>query len=263
MAVRRNLGATTVTALEDGTGPYFRPRREAFPEASDEQWHRADELDPTARSTDGDWLLRFRCFAVTATDETLTLIDTGIGPAGAPASSWAPTPGQLPTELADVGIDPNQVTAVVLTHLHTDHVGWAVVGEPYFANATYLLQRAERDAIDELNPGLRQALLEPLNAAQQLRLVDGDVQLNAATRIVATPGHTPGHQSVLVEDGGASMLITGDLLVHAIQLVDPELAYLYESDPAAARASRIALLRGAPILATSHLGEPFGYSGRR
>jgi hypothetical protein len=68
---------------------------------------------------------------------------------------------------------------------------------------------------------------------------------------------------VLVADGGASLLIAGDLLVHAIQLVDPELAYLYETDPAAARASRIAMLGGAPILATSHLGEPFGYSGRR
>jgi glyoxylase-like metal-dependent hydrolase (beta-lactamase superfamily II) len=261
--LRKSLGATTVTALDDGVGPYFRPRREAFPQAIDDQWRSADELDPKARSVDGEWLLRFRCFTVRAPDGTLTLVDTGIGPAGAPASSWAPTPGQLPAELARAGVDPDQVTTVVLTHLHADHVGWAVVGEPYFANATYLLQRAEYEAVDELNPALRQAVIEPLEAAQQLRQLDGDVQLNATTRIVATPGHTPGHQSVLVADGGASVLITGDLLVHAIQLVDPELAYLYESDPGVARASRIAVLRDRPILATSHLGEAFGYSARR
>ena len=261
MPLHRRLGATTVTALDDGGGPYFRPRRDAFPQATDEQWRRADELDPHARSVEGEWLLRFRCFAVRAADGTLTLVDTGIGPAGAPASSWAPTAGQLPTELTRAGVDPDQVTTVVLTHLHTDHIGWAVVGEPYFANATYVLQRAEYEAIDELNPALRQALIVPLEAAEQLRLVDGDVQLNAATRIVATPGHTPGHQSVLVADGDAAVLITGDLLVHAIQLVDPELAYLYESDPDTARASRIALLRGGLVLATSHLGEAFGYSG--
>lgn len=263
MPLHQSIGATTVIALEDGTGPYFRPRREAFPQATDEQWRHADELDPAARSADGEWLLRFRCFAVRAPDATLTLVDTGIGPAGAPASSWAPTPGALPAELAHAGIDPDQVRTVVLTHLHTDHVGWAVVGEPYFANATYLLQRAEREAINDVNPALRQALIEPLEAAQQLRFLDGDLQLDAASRVVATPGHTPGHQSVLVADGDASVLITGDLLVHAIQLVDPELAYLYETDPVAARASRIALLRGAPMLATSHLGVPFGYSGTR
>jgi len=261
--VHRSLGAITVTALDDGSGPLFRPRREAFPRATDEQWRRADELDPKARSADGEWLLHFRCFAVRAADGTLTLVDTGIGPVGAPASSWAPVPGELPSELTGAGIDPDEVTTVVLTHLHTDHVGWAVVDEPYFANATYLLQRAEYEAIDELNPELRHALIEPLEAAQQLRLLDGDMQLNAATRIVATPGHTPGHQSVLVADSGTSVLITGDLLVHAIQLVDPDLAYLYESDPDMARASRIAMLRDGPILATSHLGEPFGYSGRR
>ena len=263
MPLHRRLGATTATALDDGGGPYFRPRRDAFPQATDEQWRRADELDPNAHSVDGEWLLRFRCFAVRAADGTLTLVDTGIGPAGAPASSWAPTPGHLPTELTGAGVDPDQVTTVVLTHLHTDHIGWAVVGKPYFANAAYLLQRAEYAAIDELNPALHQALVEPLEAAEQLRLLDGDVQLSAATRIVATPGHTPGHQSVLVADGGASVLITGDLLVHAIQLVDPELSYLYESDPDVARESRIAMLRDGPILATSHLGEPFGYSGRR
>jgi glyoxylase-like metal-dependent hydrolase (beta-lactamase superfamily II) len=171
--LHRSLGATTVTALNDGTGPYFRARREAFPQATDEHWRRADELDPKARSLDGDWLLRFRCFAVRAPDGTLTLVDTGIGPEGAPASSWAPTPGQLPGELTRAGIDPDEVTTVVLTHLHTDHVGWAVVGEPYFPKATYLLQRAEREAIDELNPALRHALIEPLDAAQQLRLLDG------------------------------------------------------------------------------------------
>jgi glyoxylase-like metal-dependent hydrolase (beta-lactamase superfamily II) len=171
--LHRSLGATTVTALNDGTGPYFRARREAFPQATDEHWRRADELDPRARSRDGDWLLRFRCFVVRAPDGTLTLVDTGIGPEGAPASSWAPTPGQLPGELTRAGIDPDEVTTVVLTHLHTDHVGWAVVGEPYFPKATYLLQRAEREAIDELNPALRHALIEPLDAAQQLRLLDG------------------------------------------------------------------------------------------
>ncbi|HZE48453.1 MAG TPA: MBL fold metallo-hydrolase [Jatrophihabitantaceae bacterium] len=258
----RTLGATNVIALDDGTGPYFRPRHEAFPQASAEQWRRADELDPRARTADGEWLLRFRCFAIRTTDGAVTLVDAGIGPVGAPASSWAPVPGLLPAELKAAGIDPDDVTSVVLTHLHTDHIGWAVVGEPYFRNATYLLQRAEHTALDLFGPTLRGQLIEPLESRDQLRLLDGDVALSPAVRVVATPGHTPGHQSVLVEDGDTTVAITGDLLVHAIQLIDPELEYAYETDPGQARASRINLLNqlsGRDALATSHLGEPFGY----
>jgi glyoxylase-like metal-dependent hydrolase (beta-lactamase superfamily II) len=132
---------------------------------------------------------------------------------------------------------------------------------PYFRNARYLLQRAEHDAVETLNPSLRERLIEPLAAAGQLSLVDGDTTVAGPVRVVATPGHTPGHQSVLVETGDDLVLVTGDLLVHAVQLVDPDLPYAIETDPEAARRSRRALLaelagRGG-LLATAHLGEPF------
>ena len=121
----------------------------------------------------------------------------------------------------------------------------------------YVLQQAEWAALDKFSPAVRSQVVEPLQARDQLRLLDGDARLNDATRIVATPGHTPGQQSVLVEAGDTTVAITGDLLVHAIQLVDPELGYLYEDDPALARESRIRLLQGNPVLATSHLGKPY------
>jgi glyoxylase-like metal-dependent hydrolase (beta-lactamase superfamily II) len=148
------------------------------------------------------------------------------------------------------------VDTVVLTHMHTDHIGWAVErGEPYFRNARYVMQRAEVDAIGRLNPALVEELLTPLG--DQLSTVDGDTTLAPDVRVVATPGHTPGHQSVLVGD---RLLVTGDLLVHVVQLVDPTLPYAHEVDPEEARRSRERLLRELPpdaILATSHLGEPF------
>jgi glyoxylase-like metal-dependent hydrolase (beta-lactamase superfamily II) len=261
MPLSRPVGSATVIALQDGVGPFFEPRADAFPDATCEHWRLADERDPAAVTADGRWLLPFRCFAIRLADARVILVDAGIGPADALSRGWAPVPGQLPAELAAAGIDPDDVRSVVLTHLHSDHIGWAVVGEPYFRNADYLLQQAELSAADQLNPALRERLIDPLRRSGQLRIVDGDTTLATGLRVIATPGHTPGHQSVLLAIAGETVLITGDLLVHAVQLVDPGLAYAHEEDPVTARASRVALLDqlagDATTLATPHLGDAF------
>ncbi|MEU6207601.1 MBL fold metallo-hydrolase [Micromonospora musae] len=266
MPLSRSLGSITVTAITDGEGPFFEPRTAAFPAATARQWREADRRDPAAVTPDGRWWLGFRCFAIRVGDGPVTLVDAGIGPADSPAASWAPVPGRLPAELAAAGIDPADVRTVVLTHLHTDHVGWAVTGSPgtpYFRNATYLLQRAEAAAVDRVNPQLEAGLVAPLRAAGQLREVDGEASIAPGVRLLPTPGHTPGHQCVLLDGREERLLLTGDLLVHAVQLVDPELAYAHEADPDTARTSRTTLLRtlatqpGPTTLATPHLGTPF------
>jgi glyoxylase-like metal-dependent hydrolase (beta-lactamase superfamily II) len=259
------IGSTEIMALADGAGPFFAPRTAAFPDATAAQWTATDRFDPDAVDGEGRWMLSFRAFAIRG-PKGVTVVDAGIGPADGPAASWAPVPGRLPESLAEAGIDPAEVDTVVLTHLHTDHVGWAVVAEddgrrPYFPNAAYLLQRDEFAAIDMLNPQLRETLIAPLRAADRLRLLDGDTPLRDGARVVATPGHTPGHQSVLVADGRELALVTGDLLVHAVQLLHPEVAYAYDVDPKMARRSRERMLdrRDASTLyvASSHLTEPF------
>lgn len=257
------MGPFTVTALVDAAGPAFLSRAEAFGDATPAQWAAADALDPPAVTGDGRWWLPFRSFAIRHHDGPVTLVDAGVGPEGSLAASYAPVPGRLPTELMAAGIDPSEVTAIVLTHLHGDHVGWAVPADSPFTEARVIAPRADVElyTAHRDRAGQHDRLIEPLRRAGRLQEVEGGLVLAPGLRIVPTPGHTPGHQSVWAYQGSESLLITGDLLVHAVQLVDPELAYANDADPDQARATRRATLddmrtRGS-TMAAAHLGTDF------
>ncbi|UYQ62142.1 MBL fold metallo-hydrolase [Streptomyces peucetius] len=175
-------------------------------------------------------------------------------------------PGHLPELPARAGIGAGDVDTVVLTHLHEDHNGWRVTadGAPVFPDADHLVQRRETDALGEEDTATTH-VVRPLREAGLLRQIDGRRRIPygraGSLTLVPTPGHTPGHQSVLAESGTRDVVITGDVLVHAVQLADPAVAYHYEADPATAARSRRRLLeeageRGA-LLATAHLRRAF------
>ena len=261
-------GPFEVVALLDATGPFFLPARDAFTGASEADWDRAAQVDPRAFGPNGGWLLDFRCFAIRLPAGGVALVDAGVGPAAGPASSWAPVPGRLLTRIEETGIDRADVRIVVLTHLHEDHCGWSVSpeGVPNFPNARYVLQRNEITTLAQAGDQVvLPYVVEPLRRTGQLQVADGAVRLadhrGGTVTAVPTPGHTPGHQSVVVRAAEEQVVITGDVLVHAVQLVAPDVAYRYEADRATARRTRHALLDdagGLPTwLATAHLTRPF------
>ena len=255
------MGDFEVVPLLDAVGPFFIGRTSAFPDATGEQWDAARELDPRAFVGDEGWELDFRAFLVRGPGN-LVLVDVGIGPVESPASAWAPVPGVLPDELQTLGVEPADVDTVVLTHLHSDHCGWAVLpdGRPMFPDARYVVQRRETVPLQTGDTALSY-LVEPLRNADQLDEVDGETRLSEGIRVIPTPGHTPGHQSVVVDGNDQPIIVTGDVLVHAVQLAAPEVAYAYEDDLELARRTRTALLRQATelgaVLATAHLRQPF------
>ncbi|MGH3757392.1 MBL fold metallo-hydrolase [Actinophytocola sp.] len=262
------VGRFEIVALLDASGPFFRTAGEAFTGATGRDWARARRVDPDAFGPGDAWNLDFRCFAIRLPAGGVALVDAGVGPAGSPASAWAPVPGHLLERLAEAGIDRAEVRLVVLTHLHEDHFGWSVSpdGVPYFPNARYVIQRREIRALEEAGDEVvLPYVVEPLRRSGQLDRVDGEVCLargGAGTvSTIPTPGHTPGHQSVLVREPWRQIVITGDVLVHAVQLVAPGVGYEFESDQETARHTRRALLdeadRMPTWLATAHLTTPF------
>jgi glyoxylase-like metal-dependent hydrolase (beta-lactamase superfamily II) len=150
----------------------------------------------------------------------------------------------------------------VLTHLHDDHVGWVLgrAGVPLFANADHVIQAAEVAAVAD-DREIVEATVDPLRAAGLLRELDGPYALRPGIDVEPTPGHTVGHQSVWLSSGEDVLLLTGDVLVHAVQLLHPEVAYAAEADPEAGTATRRRIYdearRRDAVLATSHLTEPF------
>jgi glyoxylase-like metal-dependent hydrolase (beta-lactamase superfamily II) len=162
----------------------------------------------------------------------------------------------------------SDVDTVVLTHLHEDHYGGSVTpgGVPVFPSARYVVQRTEVDSLPDGDLALTYAV-EPLRRTGQLQVVDGRTRLHdGRVHVVPTPGHTAGHQSVTVEGAHRPVVITGDVLVHAVQLANPDVEYHFEADGPLAARTRHELLDGArrdrALLATAHLTRPFVDAGQ-
>jgi glyoxylase-like metal-dependent hydrolase (beta-lactamase superfamily II) len=158
------------------------------------------------------------------------LIDAGSGP------GFQPTAGKLQDNLEAAGIAPDSITKVVFTHCHADHL-WGVIDDfgdaERFPNATYVIGAAEWDfwthpdtaaRVPDALKGMALATRRILKTIEKKveRRRDGD-RLAPAVSYLATPGHTPGHMAVLIEDGGQRILVGGDVLTHtAISFARPD-----------------------------------------
>lgn len=117
--------------------------------------------------------------------------------------------------LASAGARPEQITTVILTHLHYDHAG----NNQLFPKARFFVQREELryalaptsfDATAYFAPSLG---ITPDYLGTKLELLDGDAEIADGVRVITTPGHTPGHQSVIVDTAGGRYCIAGDAVM--------------------------------------------------
>ena len=170
--------------------------------------------------------------------------------------------------LVDAGFAPEEVTAVVCTHLHVDHVGWNTTltdGEwlPTFPNARYLFGEREwahwRSEPQTYGDVVGDSV-QPIIDSGRAELVESDMVLNDLVWLEPTPGHTPGHHSVRISSQGEDAVITGDLFHAAVQIEHPDWPSAPDLDPDAAATTRRRFFerycdQHTLILAT-HLGGP-------
>ncbi|MCA9914823.1 MAG: MBL fold metallo-hydrolase [Anaerolineae bacterium] len=134
--------------------------------------------------------------------------------------------GGLVEGLARLGIQPGDIDLVIDTHLHADHASGNTCYDengaiqPVFPNAEYVVQRREYQ--DAIHPDERTRAnylaenFQPPVESGQMRLLDGDTEFAAGVRGVVTPGHTPGHMSVVIESGGESAVFVCDMATYAV-----------------------------------------------
>ena len=127
----------------------------------------------------------------------VALVDTGVGGPPDLIRDWEVVNVTAADALAGLGLVPGDIDLVINTHLHFDHCGQNAV----FKHAAFYVQRAELDRCRRESPALYD-WFDFQNAS--FELLDGDAEIRPGLSVITTPGHTSGHQSVLVaaEDGG-------------------------------------------------------------
>jgi len=228
----------------------------------------ADEIGPYKTQYPGSWAggmfrTHASAYAVRSQGKTI-LCDTGFGPG--PIAFLGNATGNLLNDMRSKGVDRDEVDFVVFTHLHGDHVGWNLSpeGKPNFANARYVAPRADWDFFKP-NLEQQQQMLQviPLADLGLLDLVSGEKAITPEVTTYPTPGHTPGHQSIMVSSAGERLLITGDLAHHPAQVDRTDWSSAFDVDrrlTAETRAKVFAQLEADGIkVAFCHFPEaPFG-----
>jgi len=260
MLWKTQVGSATLYAIEDGWTT--RDPHEWFIGSTPAAWEgHTHHLD-----AEGGLPVSYGCF-LWDDGTRLVMIDAGFG-LNAPEMPGGEA-GHMPEGLNRIGVSPSDVTDVVHTHLHPDHILGDLDRDqsPFFPNAavhTHVREEAYwRSGVNERS-GIVMSVVEPLDAAGLLRVVDRSGPVLPGIAMVETFGHTPGHTSILISSGEQAVMITGDVSHSPIHTVHPEWNIGPDIDKEAAAATRARFFTeladsGTPMAAGHYYRPGFGH----
>jgi glyoxylase-like metal-dependent hydrolase (beta-lactamase superfamily II) len=187
--------------------------------------------------------MTLNCLLIRSEERTI-LVDTGLGTrlSDNEARRWGlrRPRGGLVESLRSAGVSPEEVDTVINTHLHSDHCSGNTRFEgdvivPTYPNAEYVVQRVEWAAFRNPDPRTRGTYFaenfQPILEGGKAHLLHGDTQISEHVKCVVTPGHTRGHQSVVIHSGDWYGMFVGDLASYAVHMDRLSWMTAYDAEP--------------------------------
>lgn len=268
------VGTIRIDRVVESEEPILDPLQ-MFPEASERDidaqlsWLAPRFYDPTSKLL----VIPIQGFVVRASGRTI-VVDTCVGDCKERARpmfnrqqrDWV-------GRLRSIGVAPESVDYVVLTHFHVDHVGWNTRLQdgrwvPTFANARYLMTSEEWDywrspegqcSMERTGDYIADSVL-PIVEAGRTDFVPMDHEVVQGVRFVPAAGHTPGFVCVDVTASGERLVLASDLLHSPLQCSFPEWQMRYCADPARSAATRMRFLsewaKSRTLILPTHFPSP-------
>ena len=242
-----NVGKVKITKIVEleTTGS----TRFILPLASNEEIRKLPWLIPHFATDEGRLKMSIHSLVV-ETPTRRIVVDTGLGNAkeGRNVPTWNNRNGPFLETMTEAGFPPDSIDTVLCTHLHVDHVGWnttLIAGQwvPTFANARYVFGKSEyeywRDhSVEPDKAAVFSDSVKPIAEASKADLVASDARLCDEISLIPTPGHSPGHMSILIQSDGEQGLLTGDVAHHPCQMAHLDWSSTADSDPVLSAATR-------------------------
>lgn len=252
-----NVGEKQLVALSDG---YFDMPASMFLETPDSLKAKIGDPARIAANT----------YAYRAGSRTI-LFDAGAGTSDFITQAF-PTVSELPEDLASVGIPADDVTDIVITHMHPDHIGGLAVGDRMaFPSAQIHIAAAEWDfwnaesfataAPESMRPMVDNVQSLSNVIESNVSLHSGSADLGDGVSVQPAPGHTPGHTAIVLDSGREQFVIVGDLTVHEdVHFANPHYGWALDVDGEQAVATRISMLdmiaTDGLIMGAAHVTKP-------